>query len=171
MATTSIDPNFWFRITNGTSIALDVINTGNSSTEGPLQLDDTANVSGQYWRFVLQPSCKYHLSTMYLGPGMILSNAVVDNSTTPYLKPIATDPPDPSQLWTVIPQGIGLYKLSNDAVGPTLFMDFCGPPGSLCFQSGNPHGQDWALSMIDTISPANTLYATPSPGVSGFSLS
>ncbi|MCJ1384987.1 hypothetical protein MMC17_008105 [Xylographa soralifera] len=158
--TTIIDPNTWYRITNvaiGTSTALDVINTGSSSTQGPLQLDGTANVSGQFWHIVLQPSCKYYLSTMFLGPGITLSNALFQNNTVPYLKPIEQNPPDPSQQWTLIPQGYGEYKLTNDGVGSDLFMDVCGSAGGLCFQSGDMLGQDWALAAIGIISPSDPL--------------
>ncbi|MCJ1420433.1 hypothetical protein MMC32_006790 [Xylographa parallela] len=160
--TTDIDPNTWYRITNvaiGATTALDVVNTGKNSTQGPVQLDDTANVSGQFWHIVLQPSCKYHLSSSYLGPDMILSNAVVLNRTTPYLKPIEQDPTDPSQQWTLIPVGNGGYKVTNDGLGPNEFLDFCGGAGALCFQDGYTVGQDWALSAIESINPTNTLYA------------
>ncbi|MCJ1433412.1 hypothetical protein MMC27_002772 [Xylographa pallens] len=171
--TTGIDPNTWYRLTNaaiGASIALDVVNTGNSSTQGPVQLDGTGNVSGQFWHIVLQPTCKYHLSSSYLGPDMILSNALVLNRTTPYLKPIQKDPPDPSQQWTLIPVGNGEYKLTNDGVGPNLFMDFCGSPGGLCFGNEDVVGQKWALSELNAINPSNTLWALPSLIVSGYSL-
>ena len=105
---------------------------------------------------------------MYLGPEMILSNTVIINNTIPYLKPVVKDHPDPSQLWTVTPQGIGRNKLTNVDVGPDLFMDFCGRTESLCFQGGDTLGQEWALEAIGVISPSNTLYASPSNVVSRY---
>ncbi|GFF51463.1 hypothetical protein IFM58399_09072 [Aspergillus lentulus] len=143
----SFDPNTWYRLTNaylGTSTALDVENDGSDNKEGLLKMAPSADYSGQYWKFVPQPSGTYKLYTMFLGANRVL-DVYGDDKTKPHL---ATAGNYSGQQWTVESWGDGTWKLSNAYSGPELHLDTYADTHNPFLGDGNHTGQHWTITAI-----------------------
>ncbi|MCJ1472482.1 hypothetical protein MMC13_001130 [Lambiella insularis] len=161
----SIDTNTWYRLTNaqtGLSIALDAVNTGMASTQGPVQMDGVENVYGQYWHIAVQPSGYFHFSTLYLGERMILDTLPIINNSTPRLNAASIGSTKFGQQWSVSAQGDGSFKFSNDAAGATLFLEVCSNTNELCFDGGDSPAQHWTVAEIEKINPTDPAYSSTS---------
>ncbi|MCJ1408203.1 hypothetical protein MMC19_002277 [Ptychographa xylographoides] len=162
----SFDINTWYRFTNalsGPKTALDVINNSLVNITAQLQLDSIGGWTGQYWHLALQPSGKYHLTTLYLGEQKLLDVINVDNATAPGLVGSLNDP---GQQWELNSQNDGTYKLTNDLMGPNLFLDVCGAPSQLCFKGGDETAQHWSISSIAPIDPTSPAYLSTTSATS-----
>ncbi|KAJ6082373.1 hypothetical protein N7499_007247 [Penicillium canescens] len=148
---TTIDPGTWYRLTNahlGPSISLDVINDGVGNKEGLLKMSPSADYSGQFWRFIPQPSSgTYKIQNMFLGPNRAL-DVYGNDRTKPHL---ATEGNYSGQMWTLDGWGDTTWRLLNAYSGDGLRLDTYLDTHGLFMGDGNNSGQHWTLTAVRKI--------------------
>ncbi|MCJ1410073.1 hypothetical protein MMC19_004158 [Ptychographa xylographoides] len=166
----SIDNDSWYFLSVPATVPallLDVYNNVFINTSAQLLVDNDVQVSGQWWHLALQPSGKYHLTTLFLGENKLLDtlSSTVGNSLVPCL---TTDSGAPGQQWDVIHVSDSSYSLTNDDVGPNNYLGTCSNV-DVCIVSndqGNPPVWDFIeIHTLDSFFPlATTMYPGPSTG-------
>jgi hypothetical protein len=149
---TTIDPDSWYRLTNahlGPSISLDVENDGAGNKEGLLKMSPSGDYSGQFWRFIPQPSSgTYKIQNMFLGPNRAL-DVYGNDKTKPHLATVGNYS---GQMWTLDGWGDSTWRLLNaysgDDLRDGLRLDTYSDTHGLFMCAGNNSGQHWTLTAI-----------------------
>jgi hypothetical protein len=143
-------PSQWYRFTNnytGPTLSLDVVNDGGQASSGTLQMANSGNFSGQYWRFIPNPSPSsptYALYTQFLGPNKRL-DVYGDDKTKPHLADAGNYS---GQIWTIASWGDGTWRLTNAYSGSGLHLDVYSDTKVPFMGDGDHTGQHWHITPI-----------------------
>jgi len=127
----------------GEGKSLDVINDG---TNNKLQLAQTTNASGQFWKITSAGNGYYRLTTMWLGEGKSLE--AVENNL--YLT--KTDN-NPGQFWKITAAEGGYYRLTSKLFGESKSLDIVNDGANNKLRladTGNFSGQKWKITFISS---------------------
>jgi hypothetical protein len=143
----SFDTTSCYRLTNG------FLGEGQSldlypEVEGELQMSDTEDSRGQYWKLVPAEDRKYEIRNVHQGDGFSLDVWHDGNHANDSLC-LAAIADVTGQAWTLTPWGDGTYRLTNDFTGPERFLDLRSDNHDPCFATGNNPGMHWTLSPVE----------------------
>lgn len=159
--------NGYYRLTTqwlGEGKSLDVINDG---TNNKLQLANTANASGQSWKFTPLGNGYYRLTTQWLGESKSLD--VISDGINYKLQLEATDDV-PGQYWKITSLGNGFYRITTKLLSMVKSLDVVNDGANNKLQlanTGNFTGQSWKITNTSTISP-NPLTTDVAPSIQKF---
>jgi hypothetical protein len=145
----------YYRLTTqwlGNVKSLDVINDG---TNSKLQLANTGNASGQFWKITSLGNGYYRLTTQWLGE--IKSLDVINDGTNNKLQ-LATTSNASGQYWKITPIGNGYYRLTTKWIGETKSLDVINDGQNNKVQladSGDFLGQYWKITDISSNNSRN----------------
>lgn len=156
----SIDTRYYYRLTTqwqGDGKSLDVVNDGNNNR---LQLANTGNYSGQFWKFTNLGGGFYRMTTQWQGDGKSLD--VINDGNNNQIQ-LANTGNYSGQFWKVQSMGNGYYRLTTQWQGEGKSLDVVNDGINNRLQlaaTGNYSGQYWKLTPL---SPVPTQQATPQP--------
>lgn len=148
--------NGYYRLTNqslGNVKSLDVVNDG---TNSKLQLANTGNASGQFWKITPLGNGYYRLTTQWLGETKSLD--VINDGTNNKLQ-LATTSNASGQYWKFTLIGNGYYRLTTKWIGEIKSLDVVNDGQSNKIQlsdSGDFTGQYWKFTDISSNNSVNT---------------
>jgi hypothetical protein len=141
----NLDTSRCYRLTNallGEGQSLDL----HSEIEGELDIAETEDRPGQYWRLFPLEDGKYAIRNEQLGDGYSLD--VVNDGVNDFLS--MTEAEDASgQAWTLTPWGDGTWRLTNECTGPDRCLDIRDDTQEPCFAAGDRPGMHWSLTAVD----------------------
>ncbi|MCF7993580.1 MAG: RICIN domain-containing protein [Chromatiaceae bacterium] len=150
----TIDANAYYRLTTqwqGEGKSLDVVNEGRNNK---LQLADTGNYSGQFWKFTPINDGYYRLTTQWQGEGKSLD--VINDGTNNKLQ-LADTGNYSGQFWKLTPASGGYYRLTTQWQGEGKSLDVINDGTNNKLQladTGNYSGQFWKLTKVSSAQPA-----------------
>lgn len=140
--------NGFYRLTTqwlGETKSLDVVNDGKNNQ---LQMADSGNYSGQFWKLTPVGNGFYRLTTQWLGEEKSLD--VVNDGTNNKLQ-MAKSGDFSGQFWKITPVKNGFYRLTTKWLGETKSLDVVNDGTNNKLQlakSGDFSGQLWKISPV-----------------------
>lgn len=153
--------NGYYRLTTqwqGEGKSLDVINDG---TNNKLHLTNTANVSGQFWKFTPVGNGYYRLTTQWLGESKALD--VISDGVN-YKLQLETKDDVPGQFWKITSLGNGFYRITTKLLSEVKSLDIVNDGTNDKLQlanTGNFSGQFWKITNIASSSATINTDANP----------
>ena len=149
----AFDGKTWYRLQNTfQGHSLDVINDGEGSKDGLIQMMRTGNFSGQHWQLFPNPDGTYALRTLFLGPDRQL-DIYANEKTKPHL---AKAEWVSGQIWKILPWGDGTWHLENLYTGPNWYLDTMEGGAKVAMNQANPGRptERWTITPIRKITEA-----------------
>lgn len=155
--------NGYYRLTTqwqGEGKSLDVINDG---VNNKLQLANTANASGQFWKITSVGGGYYRLTTQWLGENKSLD--VVNDGVNNKLQLAATTNAS-GQFWKIETVGNGYYRLTTKWLGIGKSLDVVNDGSNNKLQladSTNVSGQYWKIVALFSNTSTTTAISNTRP--------
>jgi hypothetical protein len=150
-----VDPGFYQNLSTqfrGSAMSLDVFNGG--SKDNFTHLQPTADVSGQFWHFILETPATattpniYRIRSLFRSMCLDIVNGGPDDNKAH----LATCANVSGQQWVVTPQD-GMFRMTTLFRGPSMCLDIVngGPDNDQAHLApcGNFSGQKWLLSKTN----------------------
>lgn len=147
----NIDPNAYYRLTTqwqGDGKSLDIINDG---VNNKIQLADTGNYSGQFWKFTPLGNGYYRMTTQWQGEAKSLD--VINDGKNNRLN-LANTGNYSGQFWKITPLNSGYVRLTTQWQSDNKSLDVINDGRNNKLQlanTGNFSGQFWKLSRVGSV--------------------